>query len=314
MSSVLEGVDKRTQMVGQNRLELLLFGLGRKQIFGINVFKVREVIQCPPLAHLPRAHPSVCGVATIRGKTLPVIDLSLAIGGRPLDDLSNCFVIVTEYNRSVQGLLVKRVERIINMKWESISPPPKGVGADNYLTAVTQFGDQMIEILDVEKVFSDVIHCTLEVSGDVIDSTVQHTIQPHILVVDDSSVARNQIKRTLEQINVSYTLATDGSAALETLKKWTETEDPCLQRLNMVISDIEMPEMDGYTLTTEIKKDPRLKEIYVLLHSSLSGVFNDAMVKRVGANQFIAKFSADDLAAAVIRHLGESHPGIAPAA
>lgn len=303
MASVLEDVDKRTQMVGQNRLELLLFRLSGRQSFGINVFKVREVIQCPPLAHLPKAHPSVCGVATIRGKTLPVIDLSLAIGGRSLGDTSHCFVIVTEYNRAVQGLMVKGVERIINMKWEAIWPPPKGAGPDNYLTAVTQVGDEMIEILDVEKVFSEVMHCAMEVSSSVVATAVKNIIQPHILVVDDSSVARNQIKRTLEQINVSYTLAIDGKEALEILKTWVETQDPLLQRLNMVISDIEMPEMDGYTLTTEIRKDEHLKDIYILLHSSLSGVFNDAMVKRVGANQFIAKFSADDLATVVLKRL-----------
>lgn len=303
MSSVLEDVDKRTQMVGQNRLELLLFRLCGSQIFGINVFKVREVMQCPPLTHLPKSHPSVCGVASIRGKTLSVIDLSLAIGGRSLGDASQCFVIVTEYNRSVQGLLVKGVERIINMKWESVWPPPKGAGHDNYLTAVTQVGDQMIEILDVEKVFSEVIHCAMDVSSSVVDTAQKNTVQPHILVVDDSSVARNQIKRTLEQINISYTVAMDGREALEILKTWVANQDPLLQRLNMVISDIEMPVMDGYTLTTEIRKNEHLKDIYILLHSSLSGVFNDAMVKRVGANQFIAKFSADDLATVVLKRL-----------
>ncbi len=312
MSSVLDDVDNRTQMVGQNRLELLLFRLNGKQNFGINVFKVREVIQCPPLARLPKSHPSVCGVATIRGKTLPVIDLSLAIGGRSLGDTSSCFVIVTEYNRFVQGLLVKCVERIVNMKWESVRPPPRGVGLDNYLTAVTQVGDQMVEILDVEKVFSEVIHCAMEVSSDVTESTITSAMQPHILVVDDSSVARNQIKRTLEQINVSYTLATDGREALEILNTWINDKDPLFQRLNMVISDIEMPEMDGYTLTTEIRKDVRLKDIYVLLHSSLSGVFNDAMVRRVGASQFIAKFSADDLARAVLTRLKENDLEAAP--
>jgi len=303
MSSVLEDVDKRTQMVGQNRLELLLFRLCGSQIFGINVFKVREVMQCPPLTHLPKSHPSVCGVASIRGKTLPVIDLSLAIGGRSLGDASQCFVVVTEYNRSVQGLLVKGVERIINMKWESVCPSPKGAGHDNYLTAVTQVGDQMVEILDVEKVFSEIIHCATDISSSVIDTVHKNTVQPHILVVDDSNVARNQIKRTLDQINVSYTLAMDGREALEILKNWVENQDPLLQRLNMVISDIEMPVMDGYTLTTEIRKNEHLKDIYILLHSSLSGVFNDAMVKRVGANQFIAKFSADDLATVVLKRL-----------
>ena len=314
MASVLEDVDNRTQMVGQNRLELLLFRLNSKQSYGINVFKVREVIQCPPLARLPKSHPSVCGVATIRGKTLPVIDLSQAIGGKSLGDASSCFVIVTEYNRFVLGLLVKYVEQIINMKWDAVYPPPKGIGPDNYLTAVTQVGDQMVEILDVEKVFSEVIHGAMDISSDVAASAERSIVQPHILIVDDSSVARNQIKRTLEQINVSYTLATDGREALEILNTWVNNEDPLLQQLTMVISDIEMPEMDGYTLTTEIRKDARLKDIYVLLHSSLSGVFNDAMVKRVGASQFIAKFSADDLARAVLAQLQENDFETAPRA
>ena len=303
MPGILEDIDKRTQMVGQNRLELLLFRLHGKQHFGINVFKVREVIQCPSLAHLPKSHPSVCGVSIIRGKTLPVIDLSLAIGGKPLTETSSCFVIVTEYNRSVQGLLVKGVERIVNMGWESVRPPPQSAGLDTYLNAVTQVGDHMIEILDVEKVFSEVIHCPVGVSRDVINSIGQYSTQPHVLVVDDSSVARGQIKRALDQINVSYTLAMDGRQALDMLETWAANKDPVLQRLTMVITDIEMPEMDGYTLTTEIRKNTQLKCIYVLLHSSLSGVFNDAMVKRVGADQFIAKFSADDLAVAVLNRL-----------
>lgn len=303
MPGILEDIDKRTQMVGQNRLELLLFRLHGKQHFGINVFKVREVIQCPSLAHLPKSHPSVCGVSIVRGKTLPVIDLSLAIGGKPLTETSSCFVIVTEYNRSIQGLLVKGVERIVNMGWESVRPPPQSAGLDTYLTAVTQVGDHMIEILDVEKVFSEVIHCPVGVSRDVISSMGHYSAQPHVLVVDDSSVARGQIKRALDQINVSYTLAMDGRQALDILETWAENKDPVLQRLNMVITDIEMPEMDGYTLTTEIRKSTRLKGIYVLLHSSLSGVFNDAMVKRVGADQFIAKFSADELAVAVLDRL-----------
>ena len=304
MASVLDDVDKRTQMVGQNRLELLLFRLNDAQHFGINVFKVREVIQCPPLAHLPKSHPSICGIATIRGKTIPVIDLSMAIGQTPMADPTRGYVIVTEYNRSVQGLLVNGMDRIVNMNWESVLAPPKGTGSSSYLTAVTRLNDQLIEILDVEKVFAEVIHCSMAISERLVEESVaQHGMQPHVLIVDDSSVARNQIKRTLEQLNISYTLAPDGREALELLKKWADTQDPFLQRLSLVISDIEMPEMDGYTLTTEIRKDERLRGIYVMLHSSLSGVFNDAMVKKVGADEFVAKFSADDLAAAALKRI-----------
>lgn len=305
MASILDDIDRRTQMVGQNRLELLLFRLGGTQRFGINVFKVREVIQCPPLAHLPKTHPTIRGVATIRGKTIPVIDLSMAIGRPPMTESSSGYVIVTEYNRSVQGLLVNGMDRIVNMKWESVLPPPKGAGAGSYLTAVTKLDDQLVEILDVEKVFAEVIHYSAEVSEEVagLGLMSEDETAPHVLVVDDSSVARGQIKRTLDQIKVSYTLASDGREALDVLKQWADADDPLLKRLSMIISDIEMPEMDGYTLTSEIRKDQRLQNLYVILHSSLSGVFNDAMVKKVGASQFIAKFSADDLAMAVLNRL-----------
>ena len=129
MASILDSVNKRTQLVGQNRLELLLFKLSGRQRFGINVFKVKEVLQCPPLTSLPRLNPFVKGVAHIRGSTISVIDLSAATGGRPLASTENCFIIISEYNRSVQGFLVSSVERIINMNWADIMPRHRGRGA-----------------------------------------------------------------------------------------------------------------------------------------------------------------------------------------
>ncbi|HFB98968.1 MAG TPA: purine-binding chemotaxis protein CheW, partial [Bryobacterales bacterium] len=134
MAGILDGVDQRTQLVGQNRLELLLFTLGDRQRYGINVFKVQEVIHCPTLTAVPHAHPIVRGIANMRGRTIPVMDLARAIGKRPLPEGSDLFVIITEYNRSVQGFLVSAVDRIVNMNWEEILPPPKGMGKDNYLT------------------------------------------------------------------------------------------------------------------------------------------------------------------------------------
>lgn len=115
MASILDSVNQLTQLVGQNRLELLLFRLNGRQRFGINVFKVREVLQCPKLTAMPKLHPFVRGVAHIRGQTISVIDLSMATGGRPVQDLDQAFIIIAEYNRSVQGFLVGNVERIINM-------------------------------------------------------------------------------------------------------------------------------------------------------------------------------------------------------
>ncbi|MDH5614815.1 MAG: chemotaxis protein CheV [Gammaproteobacteria bacterium] len=301
MAGVLDGVNQRTQLVGQNRLELLLFRLGGKQRFGINVFKVQEVIHCPPLNSLPRAHHTVRGVATIRGRTFPVIDLAAAIGKSALGDPKDCFVIVTEFNRSIQGFLVDAVEHIINMNWEDILPPPKGTGKKNFMTAVTRVDDELVEIIDVEHVLSNIMHLSTDISDDLIEDG-QKSAGKHILVADDSSVARNQIKRTLEQLGVECTIVNDGKEALEKLKEWAK-EGPISEKLDMVISDIEMPEMDGYTLTAEIRENPQLQGLYVLLHSSLSGVFNSAMVEKVGANEFIAKFSADDLGRAVIDRL-----------
>ena len=300
MSNVLASVDQRTKLAGHNRMELLLFRLGTLQRFGINVFKVQEVIQCPKLTRVPHANPVVRGVTNMRGKTIPVMDLAMAIGMAPVVDIENSYVIVTEYNRNVQGFLVSAVDRIINMKWQDIQPPPCGAGRGSYLTAVSNVDNELVEIIDVEKVLSEVIGVVDDISQSVLDSAkARDQVFRHVLVVDDSAVARNQIKRCLEKIGYAVTLANDGRKGLELLLQWADEGD-IGARVALVISDVEMPEMDGYTLTTEIRRDPRLAGLYVLLHTSLSGVFNNAMVEKVGANKFIAKFQADYLAQAVL--------------
>lgn len=300
MSSFIESVDLRTQLAGHNRFELLMFRLKGKQRFGLNVFKIQEVVHCPPLTQIPHSNPVVRGVATFRGKTIPVMDLNMAIGKGEIGQTKGCFVIVTEYNRSMQGFLVGGVDRIINLKWEEIIPPPKGTGKDSYLTAVTRIDGELVEIIDVEKILAEVTHAPTEVSQHVAEKSDELIKQQHVLVVDDSSVARSQIKRTLDQLGIECTLATNGREGLEVLKTWEKEGDPRLARLAMVLSDVEMPEMDGYTFTTEIRKDPRLKGLYILLHTSLSGTFNQAMVERVGADKFVPKFKPDELAAEVL--------------
>lgn len=304
MASILEGVDQRTKLAGHNRLELLLFRLTGDQRFGINVFKVQEVIQCPPLIQLPKCHPVVCGVAHLRGKTIPVMDLSMAIGARPQLRDGSGYVIITEYNRSTQGFLVNTVDRIINMGWQQIQPPPKGTGKESYLTAVTQYEKELIEVIDVEKVMKEVMGGSDQVSEGVIDESGK-ILEQHVLVVDDSSVARNQILRVLDQLEVESTVAKDGQEALDILECWKSEGRNLSEFLAMIISDVEMPRMDGYTLTANIRKDPAMKDLYVLLHTSLSGVFNQAMVEKVGANKFLAKYDPDDLARVVQQRLKE---------
>ena len=299
MASILDSVNQRTQLVGQNRLELLLFRLNGRQRYGINVFKVREVLQCPPLTVMPKLNSCIRGVAHIRGQTISVIDLSMAMGKRPIQDISKCFIIISEYNRSVQGFLVHSVERIINMNWESILPPPKGAGRINYMTAVTEVDGELVEILDVERILNEISPVSTEVSAELVEASVERN--PHgrpVLVADDSSVARKQVQRALEAIGVQCVLAKDGREALNMLLEMAK-QGPILDQIALVISDIEMPEMDGYTFTAEIRNNPNLKDLHVILHTSLSGVFNQAMVQKVGANNFIAKFQPDELAKAV---------------
>jgi two-component system, chemotaxis family, chemotaxis protein CheV len=304
MAGVLEGVDQRTKLAGHNRLELLLFKLTTKQRFGINVFKVKEVIQCPKLTQIPNAHMDVCGVAHLRGQTIPILDLSMAIGGPAIPRDGSGYVIVTEYNRSIQGFLVGAVDRIINMGWSEIKGPPKGTGLRSYLTAVTEVDHELVEVIDVEKVMKEVIGSIETVSDGVIDKNLNWDGQ-HVLVVDDSSVARNQVKRVLDQLQIECTLAKDGVDALAKLRNWVAQGKDLSETLAMIISDIEMPRMDGYTLTTNIRKDPAMSSIYVILHTSLSGVFNQAMIEKVGANQFLAKYNPDELAAIVQGRLKE---------
>jgi len=265
------------------------------------VFKVKEVLQCPKLTHMPKSSPIVRGVANIRGGTIPILDLAMATGSSKLGNIDNAFVIITEYNTKIQGFLVHSVERIVNMNWEDIHPPPKGTGRDHYLTAVTRLDNQLVEIIDVEKILAEVAPVSENISAGVVTEEVAHkALSLRVLTVDDSSVARKQVTRCLQTVGVEVTALNDGRQALEFLRKLVDEGKKPEEEFLMMISDIEMPEMDGYTLTAEIRSDPRMQKLHIILHTSLSGVFNQAMVKKVGADDFLAKFRPDDLAARVV--------------
>lgn len=308
MTGILDSVNQRTQLVGQNRLELLTFRLMGRQRYGINVFKVKEVLQCPKLTSMPNLHPLVKGVAHIRGHTVSVIDLSLAIGGRPTTDVDKAFVVIAEFNRTIQAFLVTSVERIINMHWEAILPPPDGAGKANYLTAVTNIDNELVEILDVEKILAEIapVDETMDssIGEEIAQAETEKEIVRRILIADDSTVARKQVERAVTSLGFEVVSVKDGKEAYDKLVEMA-SEGSIYDQISLVISDIEMPEMDGYTLTAEIRRNADLKNLYVILHSSLSGVFNQAMVERVGANSFIAKFNPDELGNAVKTALTE---------
>ncbi len=305
MSKMMEGVDRLTELAGSNSMQLLMFYLGEgRERFGINVFKVREVCRCPDLSLLPNADPASCGVATIRGRTLPVFDLAAAIGLPPLADTRDAPLIVSEYNSQIIGYLVHALDRIVHTPWSQVSSPPPMIGQRSYLTAVTRVDDAFVEIIDVEQVLSEIMPTLM--SEDEISPDSQGLVDEErlILVVDDSSVARRQIQRPLRTLGVEVVMANDGAQGLERLRDWQINDPERLGRLALVISDIEMPEMDGYTLTHEIKSDPALARIPVILHSSVTGEFNQNMIEKVGADRFLAKYDPNDLFAAVLHYLG----------
>jgi two-component system chemotaxis response regulator CheV len=298
MAGVLDSVDQRTQLVGANRLELLLFRLKGPQVYGINVFKVKEVLQCPPLTVLPKSHYVVTGVAHIRTGTIPIMDLGLATGNPAVGEPKACFVIITEYNMATQGFLVSGVERIVNMNWEDIHPPPKGTGSEHYLTAVTEVDGRLVEIIDVEKILSEVSPMKEAISEEILSNALEIApeVAPKVLIVDDSKIARKQVSKCLQALGVEVTALCDGREALTHLQDMVASGTNPADYYDMMISDIEMPEMDGYTLTTTVRGDPNMVGMHIILHTSLSGVFNKNMVKKVGADDFIAKFNPDVLA------------------
>ncbi len=306
MAGILDSVDQRTQLVGENRLELLLFHLQRGSLFALNVFKIQEVQTMPKLTSLPHSHPNIVGVTHARGRTIPVIDLGAAIGLGPLADRTNCNIIISEYNRTVQAFMVKSVDRIVNMNWEEIMPPPKGAGRSHYLTAITKLDGKLVEVIDVEKVLQEVSPYNTQVNPELVDQELVSQAQGiEVLAVDDSSVGLAQVKETVEQLGVKLICASDGAMALRMLKKWADAGVDLNRKLAMVITDAEMPEMDGYRLTREIRDDPRMKDLFVVLHTSLSGSFNEVMVKKVGCNRFLSKFESDKLAITVQEQLKE---------
>jgi two-component system, chemotaxis family, chemotaxis protein CheV len=290
-----------------NRLELLLFRLAGRQRFGINVLKMQEVIPCPALTQIPGSHPTVKGMAHLRELTLPIIDLSQAIGCRRLPESAENLVIVTEFNRRIQGFLVSKVDRIEISSWSDVLPPPKCTSSSSYLSGVIQEQGELIEILDVERVLEEVLG--LERNLDAIkgmDASRFVRKGQQVLIVDDSSVARKQISRTLDQINIPHISARDGREAMDILNIQAAQSQACItDSIPLVISDIEMPEMDGYTMIKSIRSTPALAGIYILVHTSLNGSVNAELARDNGANAILEKFMPEELALSVAQGLME---------
>lgn len=311
MSELMSSIDQRTKLVGENRLELLMFKLGSRHTFALNVFKIREVITVPLMNQMPGSHQNLKGVTNYRGASIPVIDLRAAIKiTTNQDEYEAVNVIITEYNRSVQGFLIGNVMRIINTSWSDIQPPPSTAGKNNYLTAITQVEiegeNELVEIIDVEKVLSEIVEYDTTISEDLLDKdVVAHLKGKKVLVVDDSATALWQIRETLTQLGLEIIELKDGLKALNLLKSWADDGKVVTDEILMMFTDAEMPAMDGYRLTSEVRQDPRMNDLFIALNTSLSGSFNDAMVEKVGCNRFISKFQPDLLVDVVQQRMRE---------
>jgi len=303
MSDLLKNIDARTKLAGTNKLEILMFSLGkdarsnREETFGINVFKVREVMRIPVITRAPDMPSSVEGMVSLRGVLVPVIDLAKYIG---ID--TACMpeiMIVTEYNGQTQGFLVKAVDNILRLDWSAMRVPPAMLLAEmgGLVTAITELKDgRLVMMMDVEKVLSE----TSRYDDDAVFLSVQPLGKERmVFFVDDSSVARKQISRTLDAMQVKYASAINGRQAWDELAKMADSADakniPLKDTLHVILTDVEMPEMDGYMLTRKIKADKRFAGIPVLMHSSLSSTSNQQLGKAVGVDEYVAKFEPQKL-------------------
>ena len=319
MTSVLQEVDERSHLAGTNKFELLLFRLGteaggRREIFGINVFKVREALVMPPITAMPGAPRHVLGVANIRGQIVPVVDLPAVVG---CTAAALNILIVTEYERSVQGFAVEEVEEITRLDWSRVlSAEANAVGG--LVTSIARLDadsqqSRLALVLDVEKVLRDVLPSRVpEVNPNQVGTRLNLKPGSVVLAADDSFVARNQIEKVLQALGAPYIMTKTGKEAwerLESLATEARAEGRSVDdKVAAVLTDLEMPEMDGFTLTKNIKADDRFRNIPVVIHSSLTGQANEDHARNVGAEGYVAKFVAEELGGAIRRAIA-AHGG-----
>jgi two-component system chemotaxis response regulator CheV len=312
MSELLKNIDARTRLAGTNKLEILLFSLGtdlrtgRTETFGINVFKVREVMRTPQITAAPDMPSAVKGMVSLRGALVPVVDLSEFIGMQT--ETPREIMIVTEYNGHTQGFLVESVDTILRLDWSKMRVPPEMLTANmgGLVTAVTELPDgRLVMLLDVERILSE----TAKYDDDMVFSQIQPLGREGLTVVyaDDSSVARGQIERTLNALGIRGVMAMNGLQAWEELLKIANYAEasgrPVRELVQLVLTDVEMPEMDGYILTKNIKSDTRFAGIPVVMHSSLSSTSNQQLGRSVGVDEYVSKFEAQRLAETLSRLL-----------
>lgn len=297
-AALIESVDARTKLAGSNKMEILLFTLGTGEFFGINVFKVREVSQTPFITKTPNMPDGVLGVISLRGNIIPVLSLADFMMLDEVPEETGQTMIVTEYSKHTQGFLVHEVDRIVRVDWEKIKPPQSGLaGAEGLITAITELEDgRLVSILDVEQILVNALG--MEAIPELVP--VEMSPEQYLFFVDDSAIARKEIMMTLDKLSVPYQQANNGHEAWEKLQNLAARAQhdgiPVSNLISVILTDAEMPEMDGYVLTKKIKSDRRFEGIPVVMHSSLSSDANRSMGKTVGVDAYVAKFDPTVLA------------------
>lgn len=278
---------------------LLLFRLSATQTFAIGTLKVKELTPYSPLTSLPHAHPAVLGATNIRGNTIPVIDMAAAVGYKAmtLDELQSGYIITTDCQRQEIGFMVRAIDKIVECNWRDINAPPQGLKDDTFLTGVTRVEEQLVQLIDVELILSKIFP---EQSAQiaVLTDMQREQLKPlNILLVDDSLVARKQLSDALNGMNIPYQVTGDGNKALEIMKHDARSGNP----IDLLVSDIEMPGLDGYELAFEIRDKPELASAYIVLHSSISSEISISQAHQVGANEALTKFDVHELIQAMLR-------------
>ncbi len=319
MNTLQKEIDERTNLTGSNKFELLLFRLGSGDIeqpgelFGINVFKIREIVPMMPITKAAGTQSAVLGMINIRGQVISVIDLPAITGCVPAKGLN--ILLITEFARSTQAFAVESVEEIVRLDWSQVLSAESRSGGD-IVTSIARLdpdtdGGRLVQVLDVEQILS--LTSPFKQGPDLIHvNSLKTTIKPGavILAADDSKVARAMIENGLETLGLPYVMTNTGKEAWDKLQSFSVAAQqegcPLSDKVALVLTDLEMPEMDGFTLTRNIKSDQHLRSVPVVIHSSLSGSANEDHVRSVGANGYVAKFAVDELAVAIKNVLQKS--------
>ena len=317
MKSVQKDIDERTNLTGSNKFELLLFrlgadsALGQSELFGINVFKIREIVAMPSITPIAGTTAHSLGVVNLRGQVIPVLDLPSIVGCKPQTGLN--IMLVTEYARTTQAFAVESVEDIVRLDWKQVLSAETSGAAGKLVTSIARLdgntdGSRLAQVLDVEAILQMVSPSDgHEVTEEKVGPKLKLKPGCIILAADDSFVARSLIEQELKVLNAPYEMVKSGKEAwdrLNAIAKSAEAEGKTvLDRVAMVLTDLEMPEMDGFTLTRNIKQDPRFSGLPVVIHSSLTGATNEDHVRKVGADGYVAKFVAEELAQAIRKAL-----------